>query len=358
MTSPAKSPAAYIWPEIARQPALWAQAIAAINARADEVRQFSQAAGAGQLLFTGCGSAYFTGQSLAAVAMTKLGIPALAAPASEFVLFPELIFSNPAPPALIAISRSGETSETLAAVDAFKTRYPAAPVLALTAYSESGLGQRGTLTLSARFAAEEAVVQTGSITTMGLMALCCIALWSGETLDALAPMQAEAQALWDSNIKQIQALGRSAAFDRFFFLGSGMWRGMANEAMLKVKESSFCQSEAFHTMEFRHGFAANAVERSLVVAFLSERAAAQEIAVLDEMRALGACTLAIGQSPPLQVAGGWSISTNSTLPEWARLPLAMPLIHALAVERALKNGRDPDRPQGLHSYIVLPDGVG
>ena len=48
-------------------------------------------------------------------------------------------------------------------------------------------------------------------------------------------------------------LGENRAINKFFFLGSDALYGIACEAMLKMKEMSLAYSEAYHTLEFRHG---------------------------------------------------------------------------------------------------------
>ncbi len=344
-----KAPGEYTYAELMRQPEVWAKCADVFAEKAAGLLEFWSQKKSRQLFFTGCGSAYFSGLTLAAAATHLLRMPAQAFPASEMVLFPELTFVNDATPLLVAPSRSGETSETLLAVEAFRKNYPGAHVLALSCDADSSLVKASDFALIAPVE-EKSIVQTGSLTGMMLLTLGALALWADEPAVETLARAAEAGRTFLNDCHELaQELGNSDQFDRFFFLGSGGWRGVAGEAMLKVKEMSFCQSESFHTLEFRHGLAANATERSLVAGFISARTAAHELPVLAEMGALGAHTLAIG----VDEGAEWNLPLPGGLPEWALYPLSLPVAHIIGQTRALKNGRDPDSPANLKSFIKL-----
>lgn len=150
-------------------------------------------------------------------------------------------------------------------------------------------------------------------------------------------------------------LGEDKRIERFFFLGSGLLYGIACEAMLKMKEMSLSYSEAFHVLEFRHGPMSMVDERALVVGLLSDEAHAQEAAVLRDMRARGAKTLALAEQDY-----GLSLSDthhfmhlNTGLPAWARPVAYLPALQLMAYHRALANGQNPDQPANLDFVISL-----
>ncbi|HYO88473.1 MAG TPA: SIS domain-containing protein [Candidatus Limnocylindrales bacterium] len=310
---------------------------------------------AGRLIFTGCGSAYFAAQTLAAMAASKLGVASVAVTASDAALFPETAFTGGGHLTLVALSRSGQTSETVEAVMAFR-RVSDGPVLALTSVPDSDLARAGDHLLDASVGDEPGIVQVRSISTLLLLGLAAIAHTAGEPVaEPLARLPDVAAQYLDAARPLAQKFGRDPAITRFFFLGAGPWRGTASESMLKVKEMSRAQSESFHTLEFRHGLGANANEQSLVVGLLSDRAADAERAVLDEFRtAQGATTLAIGASAAVSAdARSYALAVAADLPEWARIPLALPFAQLLGWERARLNGLDPDEPENLKAFIAL-----
>lgn len=348
-------PGQHTYGEILSQPQIWRQVIDGFLPQVERLRQSWVETAPSQIVVTGCGSAYFTGQSLATVTQSLLRLPAFAIPASEMVLFPETVFHPQMQPILIAISRSGETSETLQAVAAFRAQFPERPVVVITCEPGGSLAGVGDVVLLAEAAREQSIVQTRSLTSMAILGLGLVAAWANAPVENLLPqLPAIGERLLRDYHGVIRELGDADQFDRFFYLASGFYRGFANESMLKMKEMSFSQSEAFYTLEFRHGLGANITERSLIVGLLSARSAQHELAVLDEMCALGASALAFAEVHGATTLNMQTITLASGLPEWLRLVLPLPLLQLLAYYRARKNGLDPDVPANLKSYITLP----
>ena len=94
------------------------------------------------------------------------------------------------------------------------------------------------------------------------------------------------------------------------------------EAMLKMKEMSITNSEAYHFMEFRHGPKALADSSALVAGLFSQTAFAQEKPVLAEMAGMGAQPLALS---PLALPGidARCVELPANLPAWA-----MPVLYS------------------------------
>lgn len=309
-----------------------------------------------RLVFTGCGSAWYAAQALAHTATALTGIPAQAIPSSEMALYPEVACAGRGRAMLIAVSRSGQTSETLEAVQAFRDR-SSDPVWALTAVPDSDLALMADGLFDASAGDEDGIVQTRSISTMLLLGLAALAEAAGQPAQsALDRMPEAARTVLEAAQPLADEFGSDATIARFFFLGSGPWRGIASEAMLKIKEMSHAHSESFHTLEFRHGLGANADSRSLVAGFLSDRAASAERAVLAEFRAgQGVTTIAVGTEPGTDGPRSFGLALPDDVPEWARLPLALPLAQIMGVARARLNGLNPDEPQNLKSFIALEE---
>lgn len=341
---------------ILSQPDAWA-ALAAGWPR--QAQLLPALAGADRIVFTGCGSAWFAAQALAHTATTLLEVPAQAIPASEAAFYPDVVFAGADRTLLIALSRSGQTSETFEAVRAFRAVSDGS-VWALTVRPESDLAQAADCLLDASVGEEDGIVQTRSLSTMLLCGLAALAEMSGEPAAPVLGRLAEAahQVIRAAH-PLAERLGADPAIARFFWLGAGPWRGIASETMLKIKEMSHAQSEAFHPLEFRHGLGANADARSLVVGFLSDRAAEAERAVLDEFRAAqGVTTVEVGAGARTSGDRAFALPLPDDLPEWARLVLSLPLAQLTAVYRARLNGLNPDEPQNLKSFIALEGRLG
>jgi glucosamine--fructose-6-phosphate aminotransferase (isomerizing) len=111
-----------------------------------------------------------------------------------------------------------------------------------------------------------------------------------------------------------------------------------------MKEMSLSHSEPFHFMEFRHGPKSMVTPSTLIVGLTSE--SAQERAVLNDLRALGARVLTLGEHEG-------EVAFNSGVSEIARNVLYLPVGQRLAFERSLFNHLNPDRPNNLDVVVRL-----
>ena len=110
----------YTFAEITSQTTAWAEALEAFQSTQETIQRTWPQLNPTQVVFIGCGSTYYLSQTAAALFQGLTGFPARACPASEILLFPELVLSNPGQTLLVAISRSGTTTETLEAVNCFQ----------------------------------------------------------------------------------------------------------------------------------------------------------------------------------------------------------------------------------------------
>jgi len=93
-------------------------------------------------------------------------------------------------------------------------------------------------------------------------------------------------------------------------------------------------------------------ETALVVGLVSDSAREHEVAVLKEVRELGARTLALAESAD-QSDVDHLVCLDSGLPELAREVLYLPVLQLLAYCRAIAKGLDPDRPTHLDAVVRL-----
>lgn len=334
--------------EIYSQPDAWAATLNSVMARADSLREFFGAGKFQATFFTGCGSTYYLALAAAALFEELLGLPARALPASELWLNPRLALS-PGPTLLIAISRSGETTETLRACERLADS-SGCTLLTLSCYPDHALATRGRVNLVLPAGQEKSIAQTRAFTSLYLACVALIALWADrdDVVDQLARLPEIGRRLLAEHAGRARSLGQRRDLDRFYFLGSGARYGLACELSLKMKEMSLSHSEPFHFMEFRHGPQSMVTPTTLITGLVSEANRTPECRVLEEMRELGAHVLAIGEME----AG---VAFESGIEEPARNVLYLPIGQLLAFEHALARGLDPDAPRHLDAVVKLAD---
>lgn len=339
--------------EIFSQPESWQGAVNAVLAGRALLSEGYYQNSARPLLFVACGSPYYLGLSAASVYRALTGKVASAAPASEVLFNYDSIVARGAAPLVVAVSRSGETSELLAACR--KLRAAGSPILAVTVALQSSLHRLADLAVTIPNADEESVAQTRAFSGMLIATLGAIAVAARDEA-ALAGLQQAARqagdylARIDQPMRDLIARGIRQAY----FLGSGARYGLANEGALKMKEMSLTPAEAFHFLEFRHGPQSMVDEETLVVGLVSRHAAPEELQVLREIRGLGGQALAIGPAGMATDADDVAqVAFEAGAPEIAALPFYMPPLHLLAYYQAMRKGLDCDSPRNLKRFISL-----
>jgi glucosamine--fructose-6-phosphate aminotransferase (isomerizing) len=326
--------------EIKSQTDAWAQAVELASAC-----NMPTAGDYEQVVFTGCGSTYYLSLAAASLFQELTGCAARAVPAGELVLNSETVLTDQKT-LLVAISRSGTTSETLKAVKNFKAEKRGA-VVVISNYREalSGLAD---VNLVIDKGQEESVAQTRAFASMYVAASVLCARMAGRT-DLVEDMQRLPE-IGNSIIRNYESfakeIGENLDFDRFYFLGSGIRYGLACELNLKMKEMTLTHSEAFHFLEFRHGPMSMVGENSVVLGLLSDANRAHEAKVLSEMKTLGSKVIGLGEQDA-------EIELGSGIPESVRGVLYLPVLQWMAFYRSVAKGLNPDRPNHLTAVVQL-----
>jgi glutamine---fructose-6-phosphate transaminase (isomerizing) len=327
--------------EIKSQTQAWAQAL-----ELAKTMSLPDAAQYEQVIFTGCGSTYYLSVVAAALYQELTGRAARAVPASELLLNPQIVVQDNISQLLVAISRSGTTTETVRAVEKFKAE-KRGNVVAISNYNEA-LSHLADVKIVIDKGQEESMAQTRSFASMFVVACVFCARMAGQDdlLDAMNKLPETGDWLIDKYESFAKELGGNLDFDRFYFLGSGIRYGLACEVNLKMKEMTLTHSEPFHFLEFRHGPMSMVNEDTVVVGLLSDANRVHEAKVLEEMKMLGATVIALG-------AADAEIEFGSQIPESVRGVLYLPVLQLMAFHRSVAKGLNPDRPNNLTAVVKL-----
>ncbi len=333
--------------EIDSQPEVWAAALDALKAQRYDIARLWKNSQYDQVIFTGCGSTYYLSLAAAALLQELSGYAARALPASELWLYPRSAYAREGKTLLVAVSRSGATTETVQACEAFR-RDARGDIVTLSCYPDQPLAKLGALNVVLPSGQEESVVQTRAFSTLYLGAVALAALWTDNAalFDELSHLPAAGRQVLKNHSALAQAIGANANCDRFYFLGSGPRYGLACEYSLKLKEMSLTHGEPFHFMEFRHGPMSMVTSSAMVVGLMSDINRAQELKLLEEMRERGAQIVSIGET-------GGEVEFRSGLSEAARSVLYLPFAQLIGYERSMAKGLNPDRPYNLTAVVTL-----
>jgi len=307
-------------------------------------------------LFIGCGSSYYISQAAAASWQWITRRPARAIPASELLLFPDLVLNGRSRCQPILVSRSGRSSEVVQAAD-YLEKQRDIRTLAISCAQHQPLDRISSNTLYLLPADEKSVVMTRSFSSMllGAQALAAQIANSREAAEGLRRIPDRMQVVLDSVHPRIQQFVDTHTFADYVFLGQGPLFGIASEGQLKVKEMSCSYAQVFHTLEFRHGPKAIAGPETLITFLLSETGYEEERKVLEEMKSLGATTLVIAnQADELaRQNADFLLELHLDAPECVRQVGYLITLQLLGLYTGLKKGYDIDSPRNLTRAVIL-----
>ncbi|MGD0878233.1 MAG: SIS domain-containing protein [Anaerolineales bacterium] len=336
--------------EILSQPDVWAKTLRHLNEMV--ASDFPTITNYDQVIFSGCGSTYYLSLWAARVCEKETGIISRAVPSSDLFLFSDNWLHKGKKTLFVAVSRSAETTETIRALKSFNAgKYGDSVVV--TCYPDRELAQLTSSVIDVPEAQELSVAQTRSFSNMLLAISWLISKHIPDGFPAV--FSKVGKDLIDHYHQVAERLGRDQEIIKFFFLGSGSLYGLANEAMLKMKEMSLTYSESFHTLEFRHGPMAMVDKNSQIISLINESAREYEYTFLREMRLKGARILGFLEREDSGAVDACDnrILFSSGIPEMWRAPFYLPILQLIAYERAISKGLNPDRPTNLSSVVVL-----
>ncbi|MFF4607214.1 SIS domain-containing protein [Streptomyces sp. NPDC001339] len=294
------SETSYMEQELQSQPETWQEA-ARIGAAAGPLPKAGQ-----RVAVIGCGTSWFMAQSYAALRESAgLGVT------DPFAASESFLGGDRGYDAVVAITRSGTTTEVLRVLEAVKGRIPTVTIIGDPDTPAVAISDE---TVALPFADEKSVVQTRFATT----ALTLLRAHLGEDVSRAV---ADARGALGTPVEQdwVDA-------EEFSFLGTGWTFGLANEAALKMREASQSWTESYPAMEYRHG----------------------PIAIA----APGRVTWLFGQAPDGLEAD--VARTGARFVCHDRDPLAdLVLVQRVALERARARGLDPDNPRSLTRSVML-----
>lgn len=342
--------------EILSQPETWRNSLGELQANGCLEAVLEETGARAQWVFLGCGTSFYLAEAAAASWTLLTGIPARALPASEVLLFPELTLPRSTGLQVVAISRSGRTSETVRAATLLSEQYKV-PTLGITCASDSLLEDACDLTLRLSTADEKSTVMTRSFTSM-LLTLQHIAAQKAADSSFLAAIDMmsshfshQIQTLAD----EMEAFVEEHKFASYVFLGQGPFHGIAREASLKVTEMSCSHGQSFHTLEFRHGPKAIVGPDTCLTFFLSESGNAAEAEMLGEMKELGGMIIAICNraSDAIRRSSDLVFELGLAAPELVTLaPFVVPA-QLLGFYTGIQKGLNPDHPRNLSRVVIL-----
>jgi glucosamine--fructose-6-phosphate aminotransferase (isomerizing) len=308
--------------------------------------------------FLGCGSAYYAGQMGSNLIEELARIPADAEPASEFryrspVVDPDTLY--------VAVSQSGETSDTLMAVQELKRK--GGQVMGAVNVVGSAIGRECGHGIFLHAGPEVAVASTKALTNMAVnFALLALLLGRVRDLSAangarivngLRNLPAQVTTILNAEEDIATVAHRFAEADHMFFIGRVRGWPVAREGAQKLKEISYVHAEAYQAGELKHGpLALIQPEMPSVVIIPSDDLIAKNISTIEQIKARGGPVIALTSAEIPDGLADATIRVPRAEPELEPILFNIPL-QILAYHAAAKLGRDIDKPRNLAKSVTV-----
>jgi len=316
---------------------------------------------ANRIILLACGTSYHAGL------VGKFLIEGLAKLPTEVDLGSEFRYRDPLVgpgDIVVAISQSGETADTLAAVRKAKTN--CAKALTICNVVGSSLTRESTDVIYTHAGPEIGVASTKAFTTQ-LVTLYMLALYLGRLRGTLDERQALKlvedlvalpgliqQAL--ENELQVQAVAEQFMHARdFLYLGRGNCYPIALEGALKLKEISYIHAEGYPAGEMKHGPIALIDEKMPVVVLANKNEVLEKVlSNMQEVRARAGRLIAVTEADnalALNMSNA-ALTVPACPPLLAPVVLTVPL-QLLAYYVAVFKGTDVDQPRNLAKSVTV-----
>ncbi|TBL72443.1 glutamine--fructose-6-phosphate transaminase (isomerizing) [Paenibacillus thalictri] len=308
-----------------------------------------------------CGTAYHAALIGKTVIERLTRIPVEVDLASEYRYRMPVIGENTL---VIAVSQSGETADTLAAMR--QAKYWGARVMAITNVIGSSVAREADDVLFTLAGPEIAVASTKAYSSQ-LIAFYLLGLYMAQSLKTLddtaiagliamlekLPLQLVSMLRNMNPIRQVAE--RIAENDHLFFIGRGLDCSLAMEASLKLKEISYIHSEAYAAGELKHGSLALIEENTPVIALATQEELLEKTASnIKEVKARGAYVIALALEgcTGLEKVADQVIYVPRTHPLLTPALAVVPL-QMLAYYAASFRGNDVDKPRNLAKSVTV-----
>ncbi|MFQ5963894.1 MAG: glutamine--fructose-6-phosphate transaminase (isomerizing) [Candidatus Scalinduaceae bacterium] len=313
-----------------------------------------------RIIIVACGTSWHAGLIGEYMIEDSLAIPVEVEYASEFRYRNPVIEEGTM---LIAISQSGETADTLAAISEAKKK--GATVLAICNVVGSSIAREADCGIYLHAGPEIGVASTKAFTSQ-ITALYLLTLFlarlrdkkemlNHNLIDKLRNVPEQIQKILDKEDQIVEIARLYKCAKNFLYLGRGYNYPVALEGALKLKEITYIHAEGYPAAEMKHGPIA-LVDKDMPVVFIAtkDKVYTKVLSNIEEIRTRGGKVVAIASEGDSEISG--RVDHVFYIPETidALTPiLSVVPLQLLAYHMSVMKGYDVDKPRNLAKSVTV-----
>ena len=266
--------------EISQQPDTWLETYNIILSHREEIKNFIEEVTSQDdfdVIFTGAGTSEFVGSSITPLLVEKYDYKVRTVATTDIVATPKLFIHDTKPTLLVSFGRSGNSPESIGAVDTVNTINPNAKHLIITCNHEGKLALRDDANMYSiklpKETNDQSFAMTSSYSNMYLAALLSFNIDQLESyLPGIENAADAGRTVLTEDYKVISNLIEDFDFERIVYLGDAGLNGVAEESSLKMLELTAGNTVTMYNtpLGFRHGPKSIINKDTLIVVLMSD----------------------------------------------------------------------------------------
>ena len=308
-----------------------------------------------KIKLVGCGTAYHACLLGANMIEDKTGVECGAYVASEFRYIDPKISDDTL---VILISQSGETADTLAAFELAKEK--GAFTIAVVNVEYSTLAKNADVYFPIKAGVEVAVASTKAFSAQ-LTVLNILSEILAEKFGLKTATLLSVKTLYDNfdygSVNDYKLLADVLRYnDRLFMIGRGKDYCIAQEASLKIKETSYINSDTYYAGELKHGFLALIDDQTYVIVFATEKNVLQKtLSNAEEARARGAKIILFTcfDLDTTETENFYYVIKVKNIENELQCVLSIIPWQIIAYYTSIYKGLNPDKPRNLAKSVTV-----
>ena len=341
--------------EIQQQSEVWKETISIVSTKRNELMSWFGKEAFGQVVFMGAGSSYHASMVSSRFFGALTGVATCAFPSAEIFALNRPPFEERRKTLVVSFSRSGETSETLWAMEKLKAKSPNSRHLLVTANAEGPMVALADQTIIIPKAKEESDVSTKAYTSSILaMKLLTSILMKNESIynELIALPDKLVVKKYQNEIQKITAMKPI----HIAVSGNGLLYGHACAASSLIKKMSSIPAEFNYTTELKHGDANHFNQNMLAIILAGDLMKKADGNIAGFISQSKCHRLVICEKADHRLGNAdYLIELNSGLSEYTRDLLMMPVLQELGFYLAISKAYNPDKPKHTQPIIIYKE---